>query len=125
MRWRLSLLCLMFASPALAQGPAESELAADEALLRDAKLPTKGAALLQTLRDRTPTPALIAQFHKQVARLHANAYAERLSATGDLVKMGPVVRPLLENLLRDTKADQETVRRLKHILDQFPADKDF
>ena len=39
--------------------------------------------------------------------------------------MGPVVRPLLENLLLDIKADAETVARLRQVLGKFPAEADF
>jgi len=126
MRWRHLLLAFSIASPAIAQStPNESEWTADETLLREQKLPTKGKGLLQILRDRTPSQDVIRQFHLHVGKLNATQYAERLHATGDLVKMGPVVRPLLENLLRETKADLETVRRLKHAQEHFPADKDF
>jgi hypothetical protein len=125
MRWRLTLFTFALATIALAQTPTESEWSADEQYLRGQGLPTRDAALLQILRDRTPSQAIIAEFKKHVSHLNAVSYAERMQATKDLVKMGAVVRPLLESLLLDTNAELETVRRLRHVLEHFPADKDF
>jgi hypothetical protein len=125
MPWRCLLMCLIVAAPVLAQTPRDSEWASDEALLREQKLPSKGKGLVQILRDRTPSPEVIRQFQNHVTHLSAAQYADRLHATDELRKMGPVVRPLLQNVLRETKAELETVRRLKHVLEQFPDDKDF
>lgn len=124
MHLRLVLLGLFVASAAAAQTPGDSECSAAEAVLRDQRLPNKGPELLQVLRDRTPSANTVVQFKKHVARLNAAAYADRLKATADLTKMGPVVRPLLENLLLDIKADAETIGRLRQVLEKFPADKD-
>ena len=124
MRWRLTLLALLIAAPLLAQSPGNSEWADDEAVLAAGRLPTKGPELLSILRMRIPKADSIDTFRKHVVRLNAAGYAERARATADLIKMGPVVRPLLENLLRDSKADAETVGRLRVVLDKFPADKD-
>ena len=124
MRWRLSIITLLLASPVFAQGTAANPFAADEALLRGSKLPVKGADLLQTIRDRTPSPDITAKFQHLAARLKTASYGERLRATAELIKMGPVVRPLLENHLLEIRLDPETTARLRHVLEQFPADKD-
>ena len=125
MRWSMAMLGLLIASAAVAQTTNESDREADEAVLREQRLPTKGVELLQILRDRTPSDDTIAHFKKHVAQLRAAAYADRLKATNELKNMGPVVRPLLENLLREVHADAETVGRLRQVLDHFPAEKDF
>lgn len=121
MRWWLITLTLMVAPAVHAQS---DEYAADEAVLRDLRLPTKGVELLQILRDRTPRPETIAQVKKHVARLQSSPYVDRVKATADLRAMGPVVRPLLESLLLEGKHDLETVCRLRDVAAQFPAEKD-
>lgn len=124
MRWSMAILGFFIASTAVAQTN-EGDREADEAILREQRLPTKGVELLQILRDRTPSEDTIAQFKKHAAGLRAAAYADRLKATKDLTKMGAVVRPLLENALRDGHGDAETLGRLRQVLDHFPAEKDF
>ncbi len=124
MRWRLAILALFVASSAHAQSAGDNDWSADEAVLREQKLPTNGPALLQILRERTPSPQTAEQFHKHVARLKAAPYGERVKATAELVKMGPLVRPLLESLLLEGKLDAETDSRLRHVLEHFSAEKD-
>lgn len=124
MRVRLVILGLLIASSASAQEGGANDWAADEAVLREQKLPTKGAELLEILRQRTPSPRTAEQFHKQVARLKAAPYAERAKATAELMKMGPLIRPLLETLLQEGKLDPETDGRLRLLLEQFPTEKD-
>ena len=69
MRWRILLLSLFVTTPTLAQSANEIDWASDESLLREQKLPTKGAGLAQILRDRTPSPEVIRQFKQpQFAR---------------------------------------------------------
>lgn len=125
MRWRLMILGFILAAGALAQAPTEHDYSADETLLRNQGLPTKGDGLLRVLRDRTPSKEILAQFNKHVGRLRAAPFAERKQATDDLLKMGAVVRPLLEKTLVESSVDLETLRRLRHVLEHFPADKDF
>lgn len=109
---------------AQAQSGGDSDWAADEAVLREQKLPTKGADLLQILRDRTPSLQTAEQFHKNVALLKAAPYGQRVKATDELLKMGPLIRPLLENMLLESKIDPETDSRLRLVLERFPAEKD-
>jgi hypothetical protein len=125
MRWSIAMLGLFIAPVAFAQPAKDSEREADEAILREQRLPTSGAELLQILRDLTPAADTIDQVAKHVARLRAANYTDRLKATSALVKMGPVVRPLIENMLREGTADAETAGRLREVIDHFPADKDF
>jgi hypothetical protein len=124
MRWRLAMLALLVASSAHAQSAGDSDWSADEAVLREQKLPTKGPELLQILRERTPSTQTAEQFRKHVARLRAAPYGERVKATAQLLKMGPLIRPLLENLVLDPKLDAETDSRLHHVLEHFSAEKD-
>ena len=125
MRWSIVVLGLFIAPVAFAQTAKDNERDADEATLREQKLPTNGADLLKILRDRTPAPDLIDQVAKQVARLRAANYADRIKATRALIKMGPVVRPVLAKMLREGHADAETIGRLREVLDHFPAEKDY
>ena len=124
MCWRLAMLGLLVAISAQAQSGGDSDWAADEAVLREQKLPTKGADLLQILRDRTPSLQTAEQFHKNVALLKAAPYGQRVKATDELLKMGPLIRPLLENMLLESKIDPETDSRLRLVLERFPAEKD-
>jgi HEAT repeat protein len=123
MRWRFAMLGLLAASSVNAQD-GNNDWAADEAILREQKLPTKGAELLQILRERTPSPETAEQFRKNVARLKAAPYGQRVKATDELVKMGSLIRPLLESMLWDSKLDPETDSRLRLVLEHFPAEKD-
>ncbi len=125
MRFCIIALGFLVTASAFTQTPTEIDYAYDESVLKGQGLPTKGPELLRVLRDRTPSPEVIDKFKKQVARMKAAAFAERVQATSDLVKMGPVVRPLLENLLLEANTDLETVRRLRHVLEHFPAETDF
>jgi hypothetical protein len=125
MRWPMTFLMFLVPFPLVAQTKEgrEKDWEASEAVLREHQLPTKGPGLLTILRDRAPSAETIKQFAVHVQRLRAPFYQERSQATADLIKMGPGVRPLLENLLR-TKVDPETAARLRKILEQFPAEKD-
>ncbi|MSQ94505.1 MAG: hypothetical protein EXR98_08105 [Gemmataceae bacterium] len=122
MRWWLIAFILVIAPAAYAQ---TDEYAADETVLREQRLPTKGPDLLQIFRDRTPKPDTITQVNKYVARLQSSPYVDRVKASAELRAMGPVVRPLLENLLAEGKHDLETVRRLREVAFHFPAEKDY
>ena len=124
MRWWMALLGYLVAYAVSAQTVGKTDWSADEAVLRDQHLPTKGPALLQILRDRTPSADAIGQFKMHVARLNVAVYADRVKATTELKKMGPIVRPLLENLLLEIKADAETVGRLRQTLEQLPPEKE-
>ena len=88
MRWGMAIFGILIASAVHAQSVSENEWAADEAVLREQRLPTKGPELLQILRDRTPSAETIQQFKKHVTRLHAAAYTERIKASAELTKMG-------------------------------------
>ena len=122
--WRLILIALLVASPLRAQTPVENPHADDEAELTAQRLPIKGPELLTILRSRIPSAEIQQQFAKHVAGLHASSYVERMKATSELKKMGPVVRPLLEHLIQEIKADAETMGRLRLVLEQFPPEKD-
>src|ERR1700722_1581571 len=99
MRLWMVMLGFLITSCAMAQTGNEAERAADEAVLRELQLPTKGPELLQILRERTPTAEAVQEFKKHVARLKAANYPGSLKAAADLEKMGPLVRPLGENVL--------------------------
>lgn len=124
MRFVIAIIGCLHATSVLAQPTPDVERAADEAVLRDHKLPTKGPELLNILRDHTPSADGIARFKSSVAKLKVSNYADRLKATADLARLGPRVRPLLENLLQDFKADAETIGRLRSVAEKFSVDTD-
>ncbi len=125
MRWSVPAFSLVIVAALWAQPTVEQEdFTGDEAVLRGMNLPTKGAALLQVFRDRTPKSDTVQQFQKHVAKLGAPTFPERMKANDDLVKMGSVIRPLLESLIAQGNLDLETKRRVEQVLEQFPADKD-
>jgi hypothetical protein len=55
MRWWMALLGFVVVYAVSAQTGEKTDWSADEAVLRDQRLPTKGLELLQILRDRTPS----------------------------------------------------------------------
>ncbi len=118
------VVLLLTASLASAQPRPDVDYVADEAVMHSQKLPTKGPQLLDVLKQRIPSEEIIARFKKNAARLGRGIYNDRLAAQRDLLAMGPVVRPLIAGMLRDTPSDAETDGRLRQVLAQFPADRD-
>lgn len=126
MRWYLSLFALPVSVLLYAQTPPVEppDWSYEESVLRGMNLPTKGSDLLRILRDRTPKEDTVAQFKKHASRLDAANFAERMKANADLLKMGSVIRPLLEQLIAEGRLELETKRRVEQILETFPPEKD-
>src|SRR5438093_133320 len=112
MRWSLLLFSMLIGAVLCAQPSSDPDWSGDEALLRGLNLPTKGDGLLQIFRDRTPKSDTVELFNKHAAKLSDPAFPERAKATKELLKMGPTIRPLLEQLIRDGKLELETKRRM-------------
>lgn len=123
MRWSLLLFSTLIGAALYGQ-PTEQDWAGDEAILRNLNLPTKGDGLLQIFRDRTPKADLVEEFQKHAAKLGSTNFQERTKASDDLLKMGPVIRPLLEALIAEGKLELETKRRMQQLLTNFPPEKD-
>ncbi len=119
------VVLLLIAQSICAQPRTDADYAADEATLRSQNLPTKGEQLLEILKKRIPSETVIAGFKKNAARLGKGVYSERMNAQRDLLAMGPVVRVLIETARRDTPSDAETDGRLRQVLEQFPAERDY
>jgi hypothetical protein len=112
--------CLSLCSSSLAQAP---DCSWEEGLLAEHGLPNHGAGLLSILRGRIPSAELAQKAQHFVPRLSAAVYPVRDKATADLIKLGPVVRPLLQKQLLERNQSAETTARLRQILDQFPTEE--
>jgi HEAT repeat protein/outer membrane protein assembly factor BamB len=113
----LSIACLvlLFARPARA---AELEgLAADEHLLKEAKIATDGPGLLSFFRERTLTGPNRARAVALVQKLGNPSYRIREQASVDLVSLGSIAVPLLREAAKDP--DLEVSRRATRCLEQI------
>jgi hypothetical protein len=91
--------------------------AADDAVLKAAKLGVDGPALVAYLRQRTPGPQTRERVKTLLGQLGATAFRDRTRATEELKKLGPEVASLLRPALKD--ADREVVRRVEQCLDHY------
>src|SRR5215831_3371521 len=83
--------------------------AADERLLREARVAAGGPALLDFFRNQTMTEATRAKVEALVRQLGDPAFDRREKASAELVALGRVALPQLRQALRD--ADLEVRRR--------------
>lgn len=93
--------------------------ASDEALLRDAKIPTDGAGLIEFLRKRTVDSADKARLEALIVQLGDDSFAVREQASAQLVATGARAKPLLQKATTDP--DIEVKRRAQdcmHRIDQ-------
>ncbi len=91
-------------------------LAADEQLLRAAKLGVDGPALLQALRQRVPTPEDRKKLLALVEELGNRSARVREKASAALASWGPRATPYLKDALKHK--DQEIVRRAEKLLEK-------
>src|SRR5947209_511870 len=103
-----ALLGLFACLPAPAAG-AEDTLSADEQTLRDAGLGTDGTALLDFYRQRTLNPEAQDQIRGLVRRLGDHVYRVRRKASSELVALGTVAVPFLNQATHNP--DPEVSRR--------------
>jgi hypothetical protein len=95
----------------------DDPLAADEILLREAKVGTDGLDLLAFLRERSPTETDLARIEALIRQLGSESFAERQEASAALVRRGtPAVR-FLQKAVKD--ADLEISRRAERCLDEI------
>jgi hypothetical protein len=95
----------------------ESEIAADEAICKEAGLLTNGAALVEFFRKRTPSESVRAELAAKVRQLGDRSFRVREKATEKLVTAGRLASPLLREALHDP--DVEIARRAERCLQQI------
>jgi hypothetical protein len=110
------------AGPVVGDGTPDAAraLQADERTLRDAKVGTDGAALLDFFRQMTLTDARVAAVRALIRQLGDDSFEARQKASAELAAQGPVALPLLREALRDP--DVEIDRRAEeciHQIEQF------
>jgi HEAT repeat protein len=96
---------------------ADSEAGADEALVREAKLGTDGAALLAFFRDRSLTDADRERLIDLVRQLGSEDFKQREEASAALVARGPLAVPFLRQAVKSD--DAEVVRRVRACLEEI------
>src|SRR4051794_32941717 len=80
---------------AIADGPALSEVEADEQTLTEVGVGTDPAALRDYFRRFVPSPEGRARLAELVRRLGDRSYAVREAATAELARTGNPARPML------------------------------
>jgi HEAT repeat protein len=114
----LSIACLVLLAGGPARAAAELEgLAADEQLLKSAKIATDGPGLLNFFRERTLTGPNRARVVALVQKLGNPNYRIREQASTDLVSVGSIAVPLLREAAKDP--DLEVSRRAERCLNQI------
>ncbi|HZT82601.1 MAG TPA: HEAT repeat domain-containing protein, partial [Gemmataceae bacterium] len=108
--WLPAAVALLLAVAGRAAPPAE-ETAADEKLLKEAKVATDGPGLLAFLRKRVPDDEGRQKVAALVRRLGSDDFPAREEATKALVAVGPPALPLLRQALNDP--DAEVKRRAR------------
>jgi hypothetical protein len=103
----LLLLGLFGAAPAADVGDA----AADERMLREARIPTDGPGLLEFLRSRTVDATDEARLRVLVRQLGDDSFEKREQATAQLVAAGVRAKPFLEQAAHDS--DLEVAHRAR------------
>lgn len=93
--------------------------AADEKVLREAKIAVTGPALLAFVRKQAPDPAVVAKVRTLIRKLGDDSFKVREQASKDLVALGAVAIPLLRAATRDD--DDEVARRARSCLRQIRA----
>jgi HEAT repeat protein len=96
---------------------AEQELVYAERTLRKAGAKTDGEGLLQFIRSRTLNEEQRKALADRVRALGASEYAERESASRELVKLGRVALPYLRPAVNDP--DLEIARRARRCLERI------
>jgi HEAT repeat protein len=124
MRWRrfafLLTGCLVLGLCTLALAPDSNPGAEDEKILQAAGVATDGPSLLEFFRKRTLTREREEKIVALIRQLGDNAFRVREKASAELVALGVVAVPFLQQAINDP--DIEVVRRaeecLRHIDDR-------
>ncbi len=105
---------LLLAAGRLAAEP--GDLAEDERVLREAKLPTEGPALLDLFRQRTLSEARTARIPQLVKQLASDEFETRKKASAELKALGPPALPLLRRAAAGV-TDAEAKNRLRDCIE--------
>jgi HEAT repeat protein len=111
------LLALLPAAGAARAAEADEQAAADERLLREARVAVTDGALLEFLRQRSLTDDDRAKLDAIVRRLGSAVYEERERASAALAARGSPALPFLRRALND--ADAEVRRRARRCLEEI------
>jgi HEAT repeat protein len=114
--FRLASLLLCLAGIAFAQAPVDPAVQ-DEETLKQEKLATDDAGLLQFFRDRTLTEARRTKIVGLLAKLGDDDFDVREQAVKDLLAEGSAASGLLRQAIAARDADIEVVRRAERILE--------
>jgi hypothetical protein len=113
-----SLTVLLFCACSVnAQPAADEAVAADEKVLKDAKLPVDGAGLLDFFRKRTLTDADRGRVGSFIQQLGANAFGVREQAAKNLLAFGAPILPQLQEAL--SHPDAEVRHRIKECIESI------
>ena len=91
--------------------------AADEKLLRDAKIDVSGPALLAFIRTKIVSPERLAKARALIRQLGDDSFRLRERASKELVALGSMALPLLREAEKDM--DREVARRARDCLERI------
>jgi hypothetical protein len=111
------IMAVVLALPSPAAFAGEEEDQADEALLREAKVATDGAALLAFFRSRSLTEGDSNRLSDLVRQLGSDDFLQRERASAELASRGPPATPFLKRALADP--DPEIARRSRACLEEI------
>jgi len=123
----LTAMLLLGVGVGLGQPAAEdkdSTLAADRQALTQKHLPIDGPGLLEFFQRRTPRAEEIKSLTAQVQQLGSPHYKVRVQATALILKADHLAKPFLLDVLQDTAASLEVVRRAELCLKQIGTGRD-
>jgi HEAT repeat protein len=114
----LGIPTVLLAAATAWPAPAEPDpVALDEQVLRDARLPTSDAGLLDVFRQRTLTDADLRELNRLIGRLNDDEFTEREQASEDLVDWGSAAVPLLRRATQNPAV--EIARRAERCLQRI------
>ena len=113
---------LLLGTGAALAAPSPAEVAADEKVLADARIPADGPALVQFFRKRSLTEEDLARLEQTVRRLGAPLYADRERATRELIEAGRPAVAYLKKAVDDP--DLEIAHRVERCLTAIGQAKD-
>jgi hypothetical protein len=114
LRWVLLLVVML---PWLARG----QEAADEQILKQERIGSDDASLIQYFRNRTLTEPQRARIDGLIRQLRDDSFDVREIATSDLLELGGSVAPLLQQAAAAPGTEVEVVRRVERILQKLNA----
>jgi outer membrane protein assembly factor BamB len=117
LRWIAVPLLIVGTAWAGRAAAADDDTAADERLLRSARVGTDGPGLIEFFRKRTLRDADRANVQTLIRQLGDSSYRAREKASDSLVAVGPLARPFLRAAINDP--DLEIARRAEQCLEQL------